>query len=339
MRELIPVLERWTREGKTVALASVTERVGSAPRDPGAALAVSSTGEVAGSVTGGCVEPALIREATDVLAGAPGRLCRYGVGDEDGFDVGLSCGGSIAVAVYRLDPQVLAELAAAVAGDRLTALAVRLDEPRFGEQALLGEDAEPAASTLLKSGRAGVVVAADGGLRFVEPFLPRPDLYAFGVSAHVAALVPIARSLGYRVTVCDPRRTLLTRERFPDADALVDEWPDRFLEHARVDHRTAICVMAHALKFDAPALAFALRSPAGYVGAMGSAKMRAARTRRLRELGLGDAELARLRAPIGLDLGARTPEEVAISIAAELIETRTAAAAQHSSPPALVGER
>jgi xanthine dehydrogenase accessory factor len=332
MRELIPVLERWTREGKTVAMASVTERVGSAPRDPGAALAVSSAGEVAGSVTGGCVEPALIREANEVLAGAPGRLCRYGVGDEDGFDVGLSCGGSIAVAVYRLDPQVLAELAAAVADDRPTALAVRLDEARFGEQSLLAEHSE------LRPDKAGLV-ATPHGLLYVEPFPSRPNLYAFGVSAHVAALVPVAKSLGYRVTVCDPRSTLLTRDRFPDADALVDEWPDRFLEHAPIDGRTAVCVMSHALKFDVPALAVALRSPAGYVGAMGSAKVRATRTSRLRELGLGDADLARLHAPIGLHLGGRTPEEVAISIAAELVEARAAADPRRPATSALVVKR
>ena len=283
---------------------------------------------MAGSVTGGCVEAALVREATEVLAGAPGRVCRYGLGDEDGFDVGLACGGSIAVAVYRLDPHVLARLAEAVAGDRPAARAVRLDEGRFGEQALLagagGGQLDAAARALFETGDTGVVATADGGLVFVESFVPRPDLYAFGVSAHVAALVPIVKSIGYRVTVCDPRRTLLTRERFPDADALVDQWPDRFLEHAPIDPRTVICVMTHDLKLDVPAVALALASPAGYIGAIGSKKTRAERNRRLRELGVGEADLARLHAPIGVDLGARTPEEVAISIAAELIEARAA---------------
>ena len=336
MRDILPILERWTGQGEAVAVGSVIERIGSAPRDPGAALAVSSSGEVAGSVTGGCVEPAVIREATEVLNGSRGRICRYGLTDDDGFDVGLSCGGTIAVAVYPLDPALVAPLGAAVANDAPVALTVRLAEERFGEQRLVSGEGVPsgddavatAARSLLEIGESGIVEAADGELVFVESYAPRPDLYVFGASDHVAALVMTAKFLGYRVTVCDPRTTFITRERFPDADELVVEWPDRFLEQAPVDARTAICMMTHDLKFDVPALKRALQTNAGYIGAIGSEKTRAERDARLRDEGVGDADLARVHAPIGIQIGARTPEEVAVTIAAQLIESNVIARAK-----------
>lgn len=336
MRDILPILARWTATGQAVAVGSVIERIGSAPRDPGAALAVSAAGEVAGSVTGGCVEPAVIREATEVLNGSRGRICRYGLTDDDGFDVGLSCGGTIAIAVYPLDPALVAPLGAAVESDTPVALTVRLaDDERFGEQRLVSGDGVPsddpvesAARTLLELGESGVVETGEGELVFVESYAPRPNLYVFGASDHVAALVTAAKFLGYRVTVCDPRTTFMTRERFPDADELVIEWPDRFLERAPVDTRTAICMMTHDLKFDVPALKQALATNAGYIGAIGSEKTRAERDTRLRDEGIGDADLARLHAPIGIQIGARTPEEVAVTIAAQLIESNVIARAK-----------
>src|SRR5581483_12191048 len=297
MRDILPILQRWTGEGQAVALGSVIERIGSAPRDPGAALAVSASGEVAGSVTGGCVEPAVIREATEVLNGSPGRICRYGLTDDDGFDVGLSCGGTIAVAVYALDPDLVPSLAEAVESDTPAALTVRLAEQRFGEQRLVmgarGEAADPveaAARSLLELGESGVVETASGELLFVESYAPRPDLYVFGASDHVAAVARMGKFLGYRVTVCDPRGAFVTAERFPDADELVTEWPDRFLETAPVDARTAICMMTHDLKFDVPALKRALQTGAGYIGAIGSEKTRTEREARLRDEGVGEAD-------------------------------------------------
>ena len=334
MRDILPILERWTGEGQAVALGSVIERIGSAPRDPGAALAVSSSGEVAGSVTGGCVEPAVIREATEVLNGSRGRICRYGLTDDDGFDVGLSCGGTIAVAVYALDPGLLRPLGDAVATDAPVALTIRLEDQRFGEQRLVagtasanGDAVDTAARSLLEIGESGVV-EADGELVFVESYTPRPDLYIFGASDHVAALVTMGKFLGYRVTVCDPRTTFMNRERYPDADELVIEWPDRFLETAPIDPRTAICMMTHDLKFDVPALKRALSTSAGYIGAIGSEKTRTEREIRLRDEGVGDADLARVHAPIGIQIGARTPEEVAVTIAAQLIESTVIARAK-----------
>jgi len=335
MRDILPILERWTGEGQAVAVGSVIERIGSAPRDPGAALAVSTSGEVAGSVTGGCVEPAVIREATEVLNGSTGRICRYGLTDDDGFDIGLSCGGTIAVAVYPLDPALLAPLGEAVASDSPAALTVRLAKQRFGEQRLFsgeglpsGDPVESAARAMLEIGESGVVETADGELVFVESYTPRPDLYLFGASDHVAAVVTMGKFLGYRVTVCDPRTTFMTRERFPEADELAIEWPDRFLENAPIDARTAICMMTHDLKFDVPALKRALQTNAGYIGAIGSEKTRTERDARLRDEGIGEADLARLHQPIGIQIGARTPEEVAVTIAAQLIETNVIARAK-----------
>ncbi len=331
MKDIIEILERWNREGAEVALGTVVERIGSAPRDPGAALAVSSRREVAGGVTGGCVEPAVIREANEVLRGSRGRLVHYGLDDEDGFDVGLTCGGRIAVAVYRLEPDLVGPIADAVRSDTPVALTLRLDEERFGEQSIVGmanangDALSQAARSLLEIGESAIVETADGEPVFVESYAPRPNLYLFGASDHVAALVPIAKQLGYRVTVCDPRTVFLTRERFPLADELVDDWPDRFLARAPIDPRTGICLMTHDLKFDVPALKVAFASNAGFIGAIGSAKTRADRTERLREEGIGDAELARLHAPVGIHIGARTPDEVAVSIAAQLIEANVLA--------------
>jgi xanthine dehydrogenase accessory factor len=339
VKDIIEILVRWTGEGRSVALGSVVERIGSAPRYPGATLAVSATGEVAGGVTGGCVEPAVISEAREVLAGARGRLLSYGLDDEDGFDAGLTCGGRIAVAVYLLDPTILAPLARAIRSDRPLAVTLRLDEERFGEQAIVagegahanGDGVANAVRSLLELGESGIVEGAFGDKIFVESYAPRPNLYLFGASDHVAALVPLGKLLGYRVTVCDPRRAFLTRERFPDADELADEWPDRFLARGPIDTRTAICMMTHDLKFDVPALKLALASNAGFIGAVGSAKTRADRTARLREAGVGDAQLVRLHAPVGIHIGARSPQEVAVSIAAQLIEANAVSRSQRSA--------
>jgi xanthine dehydrogenase accessory factor len=312
----------------------VVERIGSAPRDPGATLAVSSRREVAGGVTGGCVEPAVIREANEVLKGTPGKLVHYGLDDQDGFDVGLNCGGKIAVAVYPLDPGLVSPIADAVRNDTPVAVTLSLDESSFGEQSIFwAGDADDgglsaAARSLLEIGESAIVESDDGEKVFVESYAPRPNLYLFGASDHVAALVPLGRQLGYRVTVCDPRTVFLTRERFPAADELSDEWPDQFLSHAPVDARTAICMMTHDLKFDVPALQLALRSNAGFIGAIGSEKTRADRTERLREAGIGDADMARLHAPIGIQIGARTPDEVAVTIAAQLIESNVVSRAK-----------
>jgi xanthine dehydrogenase accessory factor len=330
MRDVLSTLERWVAEGQEIVVATVIERQGSAPRDPGASLAVNERGEVAGSVTGGCVEPAVIREAHEVLAGGAARIVRYGIADDEAFDVGLSCGGTVAILIFALDPALVAPVAEAVASDRPVALAMPLGDA-IGEQRLVRSEAELAdsvdfaARALLDTGDSAVVQTDAGELVFVESFAPRPAMYVFGAVDHAAALVTVGKFLGYRVTVCDARALFVTEERFPDADELVVDWPDRFLERSPVDARTAICVLTHDTKFDVPALKAALATPARYIGAMGTVKTRDEREERLRAEGVGEADLARIHAPIGLSIGARTPEEVAIAVAAQLIESTTAA--------------
>ena len=307
MRDILDTLERWAAEGRKVATATVVATERSAPRDPGAVLAVSETGEVAGSVTGGCVEPAVYEEARDVLTGGAPRLLSYGIADEEAFEVGLSCGGTVHIFVDMLDATLLRELANAVRAERPVGLSVTVEGPRLGAKHLT--DATSATG----------LVGVEGERTFVLSFAPPPRMYVFGAVDHAAAVARIGRFLGYRVTVCDARARFVTAERFPDVDELVVDWPDRFLAGAPVDERSAIVVLTHDHKFDVPLLQVALRTKAGYVGAMGSRTTTEEREAKLRAAGVTDAELARLHAPIGLPIGARTPEEVAVAIAAELV--------------------
>jgi xanthine dehydrogenase accessory factor len=324
MRDILETLERWAAEGRRAAVATVVERRGSAPRDAGASLALNDRGEVAGSVTGGCVEPSVIREAQDVLDGGEARLRVYGIADDDAFEVGLACGGTVGVLVHALDPSLVAPLATAVREDRPVALTVSTAAASLGEQRLVAAgEADAAVAALLGAGESALA-AANGEAVFVHAFAPRPAMYVFGAIDHAAALVRVGKLLGYRVTVCDARSAFVTPERFPEADELVVEWPDRFLRTAPVDERTAICVLTHDEKFDVPALLAALETPAVYVGAMGSRKTTADREVRLRAEGVGEAGLARIHAPIGLTIGARSPEEVAVAIGAQLVQATSA---------------
>lgn len=321
---MLETLERWTAEGKRIATATVVRTERSTPRDPGTLLAVSDQGEIAGSVTGGCVEPSVYEEAQQVLAGGPARLLSYGIADDEAFDVGLPCGGTVEIFVDLLRPEDLTAVATAVREERPVALAVPIGGARIGEEQLVGPglgegELADAARRLLARGHSGVVEVG-GDEVFVSSFAPRPRMYVFGAIDFAAALARVGRFLGWHVTVCDARAKFVTPERFPDVDELVCAWPDEFLAGAPVDERTAICVLTHDTKFDVPILEAALRTPAGYVGAMGSRRTTESRNERLRAAGLSDDEIARIHAPIGLKIGARSPEEVAVSIAAQIVE-------------------
>ncbi|MBD0290937.1 MAG: XdhC family protein [Thermoleophilia bacterium] len=326
MKDILDTLERWVAEPVRVATATVVATRRSAPRDPGAALAVNERGEVAGSVTGGCVEPAVYEEARAVLAGGPPRLLTYGIADEEAFEVGLPCGGTVQIFVDALQPDLVAPLAEAVRRERPVALVVPVAGPQAGAQRLVdpGGDGDgalgDAARRMLERGETGLVSVGEDEV-FVSSFAPRPAMYVFGAVDHAAAVAEVGRFLGYRVTVCDARSKFVTRERFPEVDELVVEWPDRFLAQAPVDERTAVVVLTHDHKFDVPLLEQALATPAGYIGAMGSRRTTEERERRLRERGVSDAALARVHAPVGLPIGARTPEEVAVAVAAEIVQT------------------
>jgi xanthine dehydrogenase accessory factor len=314
MKDILETLERWTAEGLRVATATVVRTERSAPRDPGAMLAVSERGEVAGSVTGGCVEPAVYEEARDVLAGGPPRLKTYGIADEEAFEVGLPCGGTVHIFVDNLDPELVTPIAEAIREERPIAIETAISGSEIGAKRLVSD------SELLARGENGIVETDDGEL-FVNSFAPRPNMYVFGAVDHAGAVAEIGRFLGFRVTVCDARAKFATPERFPNVDELVVEWPDRFLEQAPVDERTAICVLTHDHKFDVPLLKVALESRAGYIGAMGSRRTNEERAERLKAEGITDEQLARIRAPIGLDIGSRTPSEVAVAVAAEIVAT------------------
>jgi xanthine dehydrogenase accessory factor len=312
MRDILPTLVRWRSQGRRAAIATVVERRGSAPRDPGASLALNDAGEIAGSVTGGCVEPSVLREAEEVLAGGEARVREYGITDDEAFEVGLSCGGTVVILIAELDLSLVPALDEAVRADRPVALAMTATGDEIGAQRLYE-------GPLLAAGESALADTG-GETVFVHALAPRPAMYVFGAIDHAAALARVGKLLGYRVTVCDARAAFVTPARFPEADELVVDWPDRFLRQAPVDERTAICVLTHDEKFDVPALIAALETPAAYIGAMGSRVTTAEREERLRAEGVGDAGIARIHAPIGLAIGARAPEEVAVAIGAQIVE-------------------
>ncbi|WP_283135212.1 XdhC family protein [Rhizohabitans arisaemae] len=344
MKEIAETLLAWRRDGIRFALATVVATWKSAPRQPGAAMAVAESGEVVGSVSGGCVEGALYELALEVIESGEPRLAHYGVSDDEAFGVGLTCGGMLDVLVVPVDDHSypeFAELAAAVVAGKPIAVATvtgglpeiggRLVVTDAGTAGTLGRVRRDAAIAelargMLASGRTGTVrTGLDGRRReddlsvFVQSFSPPPRMLVFGAIDFAAAVTRIGKFLGYHVTVCDARPVFATAKRFPDADEVVVDWPHRYLATAHVDERTAICVLTHDPKFDVPLLTLAVRTPARYIGVMGSRRTHEDRNARLRAEGVTEAELARLSSPIGLDLCARTPEETAVAIAAEII--------------------
>jgi xanthine dehydrogenase accessory factor len=353
VRDILTSLQAWWKSGDPLALATVVDVRKSAPRQPGAAMAVGSDGEVAGSVSGGCVEGAVYQLGQQVLASGMPELAHYGYSDDEAFAVGLTCGGELDVFVERVDPAArpwFGRLLDAIADEDPVVVATVIDPPsaddtppRRGEAMLIGPDwtegglgSEGLEVAVLDDARGMLQQGATGERRygrhgerrlddvrvFISSFAPRPRMFVFGAIDYAAAVARIGHFLGYHVTVCDARATFATSKRFPDADEVIVEWPHRYLDRVALDQRTAICVLTHDPKFDVPLLEVALRSPATYIGAMGSRRTHDERLERLRERGLTDEELARLRSPIGLDLGARTPEETAVSVAAELIQCR-----------------
>ncbi|MFJ2093684.1 XdhC family protein [Streptomyces sp. NPDC087901] len=349
MLDIAAALHRWSEEGRDFAVATVVAVDGSAPRAPGAALAVDSEGTAIGSVSGGCVEGAVYELCVQALQDGRTVRERFGYSDEDAFAVGLTCGGvvDILVAPVRSEAPVLRAALSAAVRDEPVALAraVRGPEGLLGRALLVrGDgsyegslDGRPAldrraaaeARALLDAGRTGTVEIAEdgtscpGGLTlFVESSVPPPRMIVFGAVDFATALVRAGKFLGHHVTVCDARPVFATRARFPEADDVVVDWPHRYLSNTATDERTVLCVLTHDARFDIPLLEEALRLPVAYVGAMGSRRTHEDRNQRLREVGLTDVELDRLRSPIGLDLGARTPEETALSIAAEIVAER-----------------
>ncbi|MFI1922137.1 XdhC family protein [Streptomyces sp. NPDC020377] len=417
MLDIAEELNRWVEQGRDFAVATVVAVGGSAPRRPGAALAVDADGTAIGSVSGGCVEGAVYELCRQALEDGESVLERFGYSDDDAFAVGLTCGGVIDILVTpvrvgdRVRPVIAAGLAAAASGGATAlarivtgpadlvgrALVVRrrgtdengsrmsasrdsgfqgrgshdsgshdsgfqgrgshdsgshdsgfqgrgsydsgfrnstsydsgFYEGGFGAHPELDRTVAAEAGAFLDAGRTGTLEIGEQGSRcgapltvLVESSVPPPRMIVFGAIDFASALVRVGKFLNYRVTVCDARPVFATEARFPEADEIVVEWPHRYLERTEVDARTVLCVLTHDAKFDVPLLRLALRLPVAYVGAMGSRRTHLDRNARLREVGVTELELARLRSPIGLDLGARTPEETALSIAAEIVADR-----------------
>ncbi|MEP9395237.1 XdhC/CoxI family protein [Gordonia sp. VNQ95] len=342
MRDVLtPLIERL--EHSPVALARVVATTGSAPRLAGTAMVVTAEGEVIGSLSGGCVESAVIESAADVLSTGCAVVERFGYADPDGIAVGLTCGGEVEVFIERLDGDRLDDLrrirAAADAGTPLAWATTLTATPRWhlasrpGQGPWLRLDRD--VDDLLATGRSGIIGVDDcddpgqAGSRprtFVQTFAPPARLILVGANDFVRALSALGADLGYRVTVVDARAVFATAARFPAAHEVVIEWPDRYLSaqiaDGGVDESTVVCVMTHEAKFDVPTLRVALGSTIGFVGALGSRRTVADRTTRLRQAGVTAEQLGRLRSPLGLDLGGHTPTEVAVSIAAQLIAAR-----------------
>ncbi|WP_197320222.1 XdhC/CoxI family protein [Saccharomonospora sp. NB11] len=350
MHDVLDELHRRWEAGETVGVGTVVATFSSAPRAPGAAMLVGPEGDVVGSVSGGCVEGAVYELAQQVVETGTPVLQRYGVSDDDAFAVGLTCGGIIDIFVERVDRESMPELPDLVASVRdgvpvaVATIVEHTDPALLGRRMLVWQDRVEGgfgseriddavvddARGLLATGRSGTLHYGPEGQRrgegmavFVNAFEPPPRMLVFGAIDFAAAMARMGSYLGYEVTVCDARPVFATKSRFPDADQVVVDWPHRYLtaevEAGRIDPRTVITVLTHDPKFDVPVLQVALRLDVAYVGAMGSRRTHEDRLRRLREAGMTDAELKRLASPIGLDLGARTPEETAVSIAAEII--------------------
>ena len=344
MRDIEAAVRRWHGAGTRFALARVVAAWGSAPRRPGGAMAVTGDLQVAGSLSGGCIEAAVIEEATRLLAGerGPGRL-EYGIDDERAWSVGLSCGGRLSVyldelgrdlwkaildGLERQRPAVL--LTWLRAGGAAHAL-IDVDERRVraadggaGPDAAAGEpDTVVAACEFAAAAQESALLAVSGKETFAH-LLPRPDELLIVGAGHVAVhLIGFAREVGFRTVVIDPRRVFAARERFTAApDELLAEWPDRVLRRRPITRNTYAVLLTHDPKIDDAALRHLLPSRAAYVGALGSSRTHAARRRRLREAGFEPAAIDRVRSPVGLAIGAASPAEIALAIMAQVIEAK-----------------
>lgn len=330
MREVLRELGEWTERGDRVALATVVSVRRSAPRPPGAKMAVNHRGQIAGSVSGGCVEGAVVTAADEVLRGGAPQLLSFGIADAEAWDVGLPCGGEIDVWVERYEPGPLTE--AAASGGRMAEVTLlegsrpgaklTLD-PDGGRRGTLGSPELDDEAVRLAGELLWTEASQRHGALFVDVVAPPPRLILFGAVDVAAAVCRLARAAGWRPYVVDPRARFATPGRFPEAEEVIAAWPEEaFARLGGIDPATSIAVLTHDPKLDDAALALALRSSARFVGAMGSRRAQAARRERLLAAGLSDEHLTRLAAPLGLDLGAVDREETALSILAEIVAAR-----------------
>jgi xanthine dehydrogenase accessory factor len=332
VREVLADIERWRAQGERVALATVVATRKSAPRPVGAKLAVSEGGEMAGSVSGGCVENEVFGYACDVLGGADPQLLHYGISDELALTVGLPCGGEIDVFVDAPNEELLERLKRVVETDERAVLFSVVEGSGLGSELLvtesgerIGEGPEEAVARfdeVLRAGRNRLLELEDGRKLFAEVFGPPPRLLVIGAVDTAEALCHAAKLIGWRTIVADARGKFATKDRIPSADEVIVAWPEEALAQVEPDHQTAVVVLTHDEKFDIPALKGALESEAFYIGALGSRRNQMLRRERLLEAGVDEAELERISGPCGLDIGADTPAETALSILGEILATR-----------------
>ena len=335
---------RWITEGRRFVTAVLVEVLGSAPLDPGATMLVDERGAIEGSVTGGCVEGALVEEAQRVLAGGSPVVKTYGISDELAGDVGLMCGGTVRILVSEVTEDVAPALVAALVAEtegRPAAIATLLDGPGAGRRLavvdgettgelgvteLLDRSVSREAAGLLargvtlirRYGSDGSTMGDDLRVHILSYATP-PRMIVFGAIDFSAAVARLARDVGYHVTICDARRPFLQSGRFDGAHELVFEWPDRYLDGVQLGERDVVLVFTHDAKFDEPALIGALRTGAGYIGALGSRNTQEHRRQRLLDAGVAPEDVDRIAAPCGLDIGASSPTETAISVLGEII--------------------
>ena len=336
MRDILQDIQQWHAQGKRIALATVMQTWGSSPRRAGSKMAVASDGQFTGSVSGGCVENAVIESALDSMKSSKARLLHFGVADETAWEVGLACGGSIDVFVQVLDEDLFQPLRAAwtATTQSVHVTVIRGSEHILGREILLREDRSVAGSVgnhrqkkilelaqqILVQGRSRRVMFDEETELFMEFISPPPTLIAVGGVHITIALMSLAKTLGYQTVVIDPRAVWGNEQRFPNVDQLVQAWiPDAF-EQIKITGSTAVVMLTHDPKLDDPALKLALNSPAFYVGALGSKTTNAKRRERLLNDGISELQLSRLHAPIGLDIGAETPEEIALAIMSEIVD-------------------
>jgi xanthine dehydrogenase accessory factor len=318
VREILSELERWRASGHRIAIARVVATRRSAPRPIGSKLIVSDTGELAGSVSGGCVESEVVEAAREVLAGGEPRLLTYGISDDLALSVGLPCGGEIDVWVSEPAPALLTELADVARDERRAVDFIDLDA---GTERLVHDGDEAAADELIRGGHSKVV-ELDGRRVFADVFGPPPRLLVYGAVDTADALCAAARGIGWHTIAADARARFATPERLPNAHEVIVAWPEETLAQVQPDHATAIIVLTHDDKFDVPMLVGALSTDAFYVGAIGSRRNQERRRERLLEAGLDEAALERISGPAGLDIGAHSPAETGLSILAEIMAVR-----------------
>jgi xanthine dehydrogenase accessory factor len=338
MRDILEDVNRWSEQGKDIALATVVQTWGSSPRPEGAKMAISDGGEIAGSVSGGCVESAVAEIGLQVLKSGSPQLVHFGVADETAWSVGLACGGSLDVFVERLDTEQFNFLRSLLNKEEPAAsvtivsgpeanlgrkLIVNMDDPSTRYGGLDSDSDDQTVELALQATEPSLLeLETEGVQAFVDLMPPPPTLIVVGGNQIAITLSKLAKTMDMRTVIVDPRRAFATEERFPEVDQLIQTWPAEAFEKVPLTVNTAVVMLTHDPKIDEPALELALPSPAYYIGALGSKRTQAKRRERLKELGLTEEQIVRLHGPVGLELGADTPDEIALSIMAEIVASR-----------------